>query len=350
MNRRPRLPPGQQWAAPQKWPRVGEARPSSAAGWTGVELGGLVSRPQRFTFAQLAARPQVDLTTDIHCVTRWSKAAVRFRGVPLADLLRDAAPRPDARFVRFEAHSDRRHSTSLPLAAALDLFTLLALEVNGEPLPVEAGGPLRSIVPGRYFYKSLKWLARIELLEVDRPGYWEAEAGYHNEAEPWREQRFVAGGVDRIELARRLESLDFRDAELLGAELAERDLSGLQADGARLRNADLRRTRLVGASFRRANLSNARLLGADLRDASFADADVEGADFRGADLRGADFRGASALGVTWTTPSGTAASDERRESPYGETLVDSTTQFDPAIDEQLAPEQADWLRARRGPR
>ncbi len=185
------LPPGQQLVAPGKWPLVGERAPAaSAAPWT-VSIGGLAQQEVRLNLEELRTLPQVEQVVDIHCVTRWSKLGVRFRGVSLAQVLHLVEPASGAKFVSFVACSDRQHNTSLPLDTALSLETLLALEVDGCPLSVEHGGPVRVVVPGRYFYKSLKWLTAVELLAEDRLGYWEANSGYHNEADPWRQQRYI---------------------------------------------------------------------------------------------------------------------------------------------------------------
>src|SRR5207237_2164781 len=133
-------------------------------------------------------------------VTRWSKPAVPFVGISLADLLSVCKPQSAARFVRFVSYSGRSHDTSLPLADALALETLVAWEADGRPLAADHGGAVRVVVPGRYFYKSLKWLRAIELLEHDRLGFWEREAGYHNEADPWREQRYIAPSLSRLDV------------------------------------------------------------------------------------------------------------------------------------------------------
>ena len=149
------LPPGQQLAAPGKWPLVGERAPrASTAPWT-LTIGGAVARPRIWQLAELAALPQTDLTCDIHCVTRWSKLAMTFRGIPLANLLAEAEPLPTAQYISFIARSDRDHSTSLALDDALKLGAFIAFSADGEPLSSEHGGPVRTIVPGRYFYKSL---------------------------------------------------------------------------------------------------------------------------------------------------------------------------------------------------
>lgn len=180
---------------------------------------GRVARPRSWTVDELRGMPAAERVIDIHCVTRWSMTGTAWRGVPLTSLLAMAEPAPDARFISFVAHSPRRHSTSLLLDDAYRLAPLVAWEWQGAPIPGPHGGPLRVIVPDRYFYKSVKWLIEIELLAEDRLGYWEGAAGYHNEADPWREQRFVAPDITRTEAAR---------------ILAERDLSGRTARTRRL--------------------------------------------------------------------------------------------------------------------
>ncbi len=294
-----RLPPNQQLAAPGKWPVVGEKAPhESAAPWI-LRVGGLVARGGMWTLDELRAMPQVEREIDIHCVTRWSKLGARFGGVPLFDLLEEASIRPEARFLSFVARSERNHSTSLALDDARELDPLVALTCEGEPLEKSHGGPVRLVTPGRYFYKSVKWLERVEARAEDRLGYWEAETGYHNNADPWREERYISRDIEPRLLGELLARRDFSGRDLLGLEAAGMILSGLKADGALLRNADFRGAHLAYAAFRGANLSNARLQGADLTLADFRDADVEGADFRGADLSGANFTGASLFGCTF---------------------------------------------------
>jgi hypothetical protein len=213
------------------------------------------------------------------------------------------------------------------------LDALVALRYDGQPLESEHGGPVRVVVPGRYFYKSLKWLARIELLADDRLGYWEAVAGYHNQADPWLEQRYIAPALTKRQAAAVLASRDFRGFDLRGLDARGRNLEALQAAGALLRNADFRGCKLQRADLAGANLSNARLQQADLRGASLAGADVEGADFSGADLRGADCRGASLLGTTFV--------DEARSLSA---VLDGSTRFNKDGLDALAPLQADFVR------
>lgn len=294
-----RLPPRQQLVGLGKWPVVGENASASRPGpWT-VSLAGLVAPARQFTLDELSARVDFDDVLDIHCVTRWSKYDVRFRGVRLRSLLAETTVDPTARFISFVARSDRRHSTSLPLGDIESLEPVVALEADGAPLGTQHGGPVRLIVPGRYFYKSVKWLETIELLAEDRLGYWEANAGYHNHADPWLEERFVSPSFSKREAQERLASRDFRDCELLGFDGRQRDLREMKADHSRLRDADFRGANLRGASFAQANLSGARFATCDLRQAVFREADCEGADFSAADLRGADFTGASLFGASF---------------------------------------------------
>lgn len=324
------LPPGQQLVARDKWPIVGERSPLEPAGAWQVEIAGEVVTPRVFDLPALAQLPRTEKTIDIHCVTRWSRPGVRFAGVLLADLLALARPTLTARYVSFVAHSGRAHSTSLPLADALELGTLIALESDGQRLPREHGGPVRVVVPERYFYKSLKWLARIELLEHDRLGYWESDAGYHNTADPWRDQRYLASSLSRTEMAAVLAARDFSGRDLLSLDARGHQLAGLVARDALLRNADFRECQLDRANFDGTNLSNAHFERASLRGASFRQADLEGADFRGADLRGADLSRASLIAATFC--------DEAPPSTL-QAKLDHTTKIDPAAIEALIPVQ-----------
>ncbi len=284
------LPPGQ--ALTDKFPLVGEQMPAPGLSpeTCRVVISGCVARPLTVTFAELLARPSQLRVADIHCVTGWSRRALAFRGWPLTEVLAAAGVTDEARYVRFIAHSHRAHDTSLPLALAL-ADTWLVHEIDGGPLSAEHGGPLRTVTPGRYFYKSLKWLVAIELLAEDRPGYWERVSAYHNEADFRLEQRFDEARISSAEtVAQFREATDFtswRDTVLLKARLGgwqprTLELSGIQAKACSFRNA-----RLAGVNLRGANLSLSNLEGADLRNADFTAADLEGASFAGADLRGA---------------------------------------------------------------
>jgi DMSO/TMAO reductase YedYZ molybdopterin-dependent catalytic subunit len=328
------LPPGQQLAAVRKWPFVGERAPGPGpAAWT-LTLVEADGRSYQWTWDELFVLPRTRLEVDIHCVTRWSILAMPFVGVTFADLLKSAGVVPSAAFVSFISRSERRHSTSLRLADALELNTLLAWEAQEKPLESVHGGPLRSVVPGRYFYKSVKWLERIELLDADRLGYWESTAGYHNGADPWLEQRYLAPTLDRREAARLLEARDFSGLDLRGIDARGHNLAGLQALNALLRDSDFRGCDLTGANFAGANLSNARLADANLRGASFLGADLEGADFSRAELNGANFTGASIFGASFAP-----VDQQGQVVPQDSARWDGTTQFDAARLEDLQPAQ-----------
>jgi DMSO/TMAO reductase YedYZ molybdopterin-dependent catalytic subunit len=281
------LPPNQ--VLTSKWPVIGERLPEpfDEVTWR-LSLIGLAERTLSLTFAELAALPRVERRETIHCVTRWSRPGAAFRGVTIETLLGAARPFADARFVRFV--SGRGHDTSLPLEACRgDVLIALEHEDGGRfvPIPPEHGGPVRSVVFRRYFYKSVKWLRTVELLSDDHLGFWERTAGYHNEADPWREQRYVARAVSRAGLARLFAARSLARQDLLGADLSGADLRGFDLTEVSLRNANLRGADLREADLRAANLTNAVLAGADLRGARIDAVDLDGADLRRADLRGA---------------------------------------------------------------
>lgn len=329
-----RLPPGQQLVAADKWPLVGERVPSPISADTPWALRLLEGdRSVRLTLDEITALGPEEFTVDIHCVTRWSRLDCRFCGVALSKIFDFFQPTSSSRFLRFVAKTERLHSTSLLMKDALDLGTFLATHFDGEPLSVEHGGPLRSVVPGRYLYKSLKWLTEIEFTADDQLGYWETEAGYHNVGDPWKEERFIAASVDKQLAARLLATRRLDGENLMGFAARGRDLAGLTAVDTILRNADFCAANLDGADFRRANLSGAKLRCASLQGATFEESDIEGADFCGADLRGANFAGASMFGATFVDrDSGDAA------------VLDRTTIIDQDAVESLCPLQQDFVR------
>jgi DMSO/TMAO reductase YedYZ molybdopterin-dependent catalytic subunit len=137
-----------------------------------------------WTWDELRELPSEEVTQDIHCVTRWSKLDTRWRGVPVATLLEDD---DDAGFVM--AHCDGGYTTNLPVKDVTDGKAWVAYEYDGDPLPAEHGGPARLLVPHLYFWKSAKWVRRLDLMDADEPGFWETY-GYHMYGDPWREQRY----------------------------------------------------------------------------------------------------------------------------------------------------------------
>jgi len=326
------LPPGQQLLRPGRWPPVGEKQPTGPFdSWT-LQLRGLFTNPRSFSLQQLLSQSLVDESIDIHCVTRWTRLGVEFRGIPLARFLEPHEVDARAAYVSFIARSARNHSSSVPLDVART--ALIALYAEGKPLESRYGGPVRVIVPNRYFYKSVKWLETIELLEEDRLGYWEKDAGYHNRADPWLEERYLVSGVTKQQANKLIASLDFSDLDLMGIDASGRDLSGLKAIGALLRNARFNKSNLSMSDFTDANLANAHFENAILRGANFQRADLEGANLVGADLRGADLRNASLFGADFISLT----------NPDHHALLDDQTQLSRAQIELLADPQEAFLQ------
>jgi DMSO/TMAO reductase YedYZ molybdopterin-dependent catalytic subunit len=181
-----RLPPGQYFT--EKWPvlHAGEVPDVDLATWT-LEVTGEVEEPLTLTFEQLRGLPGTAVTTDIHCVTRWSRFDARFKGVHWHELAKLCRPKPSARFAI--AHAEHGFTANVPLSALEDENALVVYEADGEPLTPDHGWPVRLLIPTKYFWKSAKWLRGIELSAVDTPGFWE-RYGYHNDADFWQEQRY----------------------------------------------------------------------------------------------------------------------------------------------------------------
>jgi DMSO/TMAO reductase YedYZ molybdopterin-dependent catalytic subunit len=152
-----------------------------------LRLSGLVEKPLELDWLAFAQLPQIDITVDFHCVTRWSRLDLRWTGTPGAAIVALAKPLAQARFVTL--HSADGYSADLPFSALVEPGTLFARRVDGKPLSIDHGGPVRAVVPSRYGWKSAKWVQAIEFLADDRPGSWETR-GYHNDADPWKEERF----------------------------------------------------------------------------------------------------------------------------------------------------------------
>ena len=182
-----RLPPGQ-YNTGSSWPVLtAEATPRiDLDSWT-ISVDGLVDTPTTWTWEEVQALPRSTYTGDIHCVTTWSKLDTTFSGVSVDDLLEVAKPQAEAGFVM--AHSVTGYTTNLPLADVTGGRAWVVWSFDGKPLPRQHGGPLRLLVPHLYFWKSAKWLSRLELMTEDRPGFWE-QNGYHDRGDPWREQRY----------------------------------------------------------------------------------------------------------------------------------------------------------------
>ncbi|HZI94048.1 MAG TPA: sulfite oxidase-like oxidoreductase [Patescibacteria group bacterium] len=180
-----RLPPGQ--TVTEKWPVLtyGETPRIDTSVWR-FKLTGLVDEPTELAWDDLMALPSIRITCDMHCVTRWSKFNSSFEGARVRDLLSMARPRPGATHVMAQSYGG--YTTNIPLPDLMGDDVLLAYRYDGKPLEPDHGGPCRLLVPKLYLWKSAKWVNGFELMDKDRPGFWE-RAGYHMYGDPWKEER-----------------------------------------------------------------------------------------------------------------------------------------------------------------
>ena len=187
-NRGGRVPPGQ--FVTEKFPvlHYGSVPAVELATWD-FRVFGLVETPITLTWDEFRALPETTLTTDIHCVTRWSKLDTTWTGVLWRDFIEALGVKFSLDASHLMAHCENNFTTNLPLDVLDDPETMFAWEYEGQPLDAEHGWPLRLLVPKRYFWKSAKWIRGIEFMAGDRPGFWERN-GYHMNGEYWREQRF----------------------------------------------------------------------------------------------------------------------------------------------------------------
>lgn len=181
-----RIPPGQ--TLTDRFPILheGEVPKYDLKDWS-LRVFGEVEQERTFTFDELLELPQSSIVRDIHCVTRWSKLDTEWEGIRFSDFMPLLGVKREAQYVMI--HADEDYDTNLPLKDLLRDDVLLAHRFEGEPLTDKHGWPLRLVVPHLYFWKSAKWIRGIEFMREDRPGFWERN-GFHNEADPFREERF----------------------------------------------------------------------------------------------------------------------------------------------------------------
>jgi DMSO/TMAO reductase YedYZ molybdopterin-dependent catalytic subunit len=181
-----RTPPGQ--TLTEKWPVLHYASvPHVDLGSWRLRIRGLCETPLALDWPALRALPAVQVSSDFHCVTSWSRLDNHWEGVRFSTLAAAAGMASAARFAML--HGLDGYATNVPVAALLEDHALVAWSWEGRPLEPEHGGPLRMVLPKLYAWKSAKWLCSIELTAHDRRGFWE-ERGYHNHADPWREERY----------------------------------------------------------------------------------------------------------------------------------------------------------------
>ncbi len=185
-ERENRVPPGQHLL--ERWPVLhhGSVPEIDEKAWK-FKLSGLVEREAVFTFEEFMAFPRVDVMSDIHCVTRWSRLNNTWEGVSTSGIKDRVSILPEAKYVM--VHGARGFSTNLLLDDFFSEDVLFAVKHDGKDLTAEHGAPVRLVVPRLYFWKSAKWVTGVEFMAENRPGFWESK-GYHMHGDPWKEERY----------------------------------------------------------------------------------------------------------------------------------------------------------------
>jgi len=179
-----RVPPGQYVEHSFPVLSAGPTPRVSLSEWTFV-IEGEIDEPKRWTWDEFTKLPSEELTTDIHCVTKWTKLDTKWKGVSVSSLMEGVETA--AEYVI--AFSYGGYTTNLPLTDLIDRKAWVAYEYDGQPLHPEHGGPARLLVPHLYLWKSAKWVRGLRLVNEDQPGFWESN-GYNMYGDPWREQRY----------------------------------------------------------------------------------------------------------------------------------------------------------------
>lgn len=182
----PQLPVGQIYT--KKWPilDLGIHPQITQEEWR-LTIDGEVDTPITLTWSDLMSQEQVTDRSDFHCVTTWSKVDMHWCGVRLSTILALAEPTPQASHIMCYAYDG--YTTNVALEELLKDDVLIAHTYEDKPLNIEHGGPARVITPQLYAWKGAKWINRLELLNQDRPGFWE-QRGYSDTAHPWRNDRY----------------------------------------------------------------------------------------------------------------------------------------------------------------
>jgi DMSO/TMAO reductase YedYZ molybdopterin-dependent catalytic subunit len=181
-----RIPPGQHLT--RGWPVLhSEPIPHFDEATWRFSCFGLVDDSITLSWAEFRSLPTVRMTSDIHCVTGWSKLDNVWEGVAFTEIVARSTPKSAA--THCLVHAPSGYTANLPLDALTDDDVLFAWSHNDQPLPPKHGGPLRLVVPKRYFWKSVKWANGVEFLNHDERGFWEVR-GYHNDAHPFADERY----------------------------------------------------------------------------------------------------------------------------------------------------------------
>jgi DMSO/TMAO reductase YedYZ molybdopterin-dependent catalytic subunit len=190
MKKQGRLPPGQSLTTRFPVLTYGPIPKFDPSTWDFRVFGG-VEKEMRWNWEEFQKLPTVQITTDIHCVTRWSKFDTVWEGVRFRDLAEMVGVKPEVKHVI--AHCDYGYTTNVPLEDMMGDKVLLAYKYDGQMLEPDHGAPVRTLVPHLYFWKSAKFLRALEFSPIDKPGFWE-NAGYHNYGDPFKEERYGRRG------------------------------------------------------------------------------------------------------------------------------------------------------------
>ncbi len=193
---RNRVPPGQ--VVTQGYPilHAGSVPSLTKENWS-LRIYGEVENKLNFSYEELLKLNHNVQTNDIHCVTSWTKLDTVWEGIKFRDLMALAKPTEKAHYAVFEC--EQGFTNNLPLEVVMDEDVMLVFKFGGKDLEIVHGGPVRMLVPKRYFYKSAKWVRGIKVTEHDEPGFWEIR-GYSNTADPWNEERYA--GLDYLEIVK----------------------------------------------------------------------------------------------------------------------------------------------------
>src|SRR5579875_1139183 len=178
-----RLPPGQYLTRDFPVLSAGPTQHTPLDRWD-FSLEGEVTQQRRWNWDEFRNLPADTITTDIHCVTRWSKFDTVWSGVSLDYLLGQIETDADD----VMAFCDGGYTSNLPVAELRGGKAWVAYQYDGKPLPAEHGGPARLLVPHLYFWKSAKWVRGLRFMKTDNPGFWE-KLGYNMHGDPWKEER-----------------------------------------------------------------------------------------------------------------------------------------------------------------
>jgi DMSO/TMAO reductase YedYZ molybdopterin-dependent catalytic subunit len=180
-----RLPPGQRVIDALR-PMGGEPGDGQVKTWK-LKVHGAVAKPFEVDYANFLKLPQVTKEADVHCVTGWSLIGGHWKGVQIARLAELAGVKAEAKYVIIEG--EHGYTANVPMKEALADNALVTYRLDDKPLALDHGAPVRGLIPDLYFWKSAKWITGLKFSKDDHPGYWETR-GYHNHADPWKEERY----------------------------------------------------------------------------------------------------------------------------------------------------------------